>query len=138
MVVDAIPASRRQERLRRFWDSLMNKLNETLEDTGIYRRRSADATPAERQGGMNIPSGLIVGLILYLVAQGVGGIWWAATMQSRVETLQIENGKLWDRIGLHDLQQNKIENNFDERVRGQVREALTDWGYIHIPRKGVE
>jgi hypothetical protein len=60
-------------------------------------------------------------LFLYLIAQLVGGVWWAATLQSDVRYLQQENAKLWQKVETHDLQLARM----DAVVRAACRTLTT-------------
>jgi len=126
MVVDAIPTPRRQERLRRLMDSLMNKRNEQLlDDTGYNRRRRVgdEYGVPERPngGGINVPSSAIVGLLLYLLAQTAGGIWWAATMTSNANHAEAdrarEEQRLNDSLNNYHLEVNALRLDI-ARVQG--------------------
>lgn len=141
MVVETLPARPRYGRLRNFIDSVRIMASDALDGTASFRRRNGEdgESPSYRSGGgITLPPGLVVGFVLYLVAQGVGGIWWAATMQSRIDVLIADKERLWQKVEVLDLQNTNQQGNIDERIRGRVREALSDWGYIHVPRKGGE
>lgn len=74
----------------------------------------------------------LVGLVIYLVGQLVGSVWWAATMQSDVRYLQQENLKLWQKVETHDLQLGQQK----EQVRNAVKEAMADSSYVRVGKKG--
>lgn len=74
----------------------------------------------------------ILPLTIYLVGQLVGGVWWAAMMQSDVRYLQRQNEQLWQKVEVHDLQLGKL----DELVRRAVKEAMQDSDYVRIEKKG--
>jgi hypothetical protein len=99
-------------------------MNEGLDQTGSYRRRSEDYPPPDPGAfrasghGINFPTAIF----LYLIAQLVGSIWWAATIQAKSSFLEAENAKLWQKIELHDLQLNRQESV----IRAQVREFVGD------------
>jgi len=127
-------------------------LNEPVEGDRRRRRYDLDDTRVDAPDpgsfrasgqGINFPAVFF----FWTVAQLIGGVWWAATMQSNVNNLTQENAKLWSalaaaeakangRLDTHELQINTVQNNLDERIRAKAREVLTDWGYIHVPRKG--
>ena len=71
-------------------------------------------------------------LVLYLLGQLIGGIWWAATLQADVRYLQGENVKLWNKMEVLELRQGRVENGFDEKVRQKVRETMDDAGYLRV------
>lgn len=122
--------------------------NEMLDDSRVFRRRADDGGDGRAGGsnsgggssgsssGINVPASAVVGFVMYLIAQTAGGIWWAATVQSRNEYLIDQNVKLWQKIETQDLQINHLESGLDERIRGKVRETMSDWGYLRISRKG--
>ena len=100
-------------------------MNEGLDQTGSYRRRSEDYPPPPDPGafrasghGINFPTAIF----LYLIAQLVGSIWWAATIQAKSSFLEAENAKLWQKIETHDLLLNRQESV----IRAQVREFVGD------------
>ena len=122
-------------RIRRFlvW------LNESLDDSRVFRRRVDDDGGGRSSGnGINVPASAIVGLVMYLIGSAVTGIWWAATMQAKLDNLTSLNGQLWQKNEALQLQINHDENGLDERIRDKAREVLTDWGYLHIPRKNQD
>jgi hypothetical protein len=121
-------------RVRRLFDRLRLLFNQSLDDSQVFRRRADDDPGTFRASGsgVNFP----LGIFLYLIAQLIGGIWWAATMQAKVDSLVSDNARLWQKIEAQEMVQNKLENGLDERIRGKVRETLSDWNYVHIPRKG--
>lgn len=71
-------------------------------------------------------------LLVYLLGQLVGGVWWAATLQSDVRHLERDNTKLWQKVETHDLQLGLL----DKTVRTAVKEAMQDTDYIRLKRKG--
>ena len=75
--------------------------------------------------GVNFP----LGILLYLIAQLIGGIWWAATIQAKVDNLLLTNSELVQQNKLQDLQINTLQNGLDERIRGKVKDVFDDWGY---------
>jgi len=109
-------------------------LNESLDQTGSFRRRSTDEVDGSSlqvdRNRVNLPQWLFA----YLIAQLVGGIWWAATLQSDVRYLQQENLKAWQKIETHELQLQQL----DRLVRTAVKEALQDSGYVKIPSRRRE
>jgi len=120
-------------------------LNESLDGTGsFYRRRANDQDDdssflrrTNSGGGINLPSGLIVGFVLYLVAQTAGGIWWAATMQAKVDYYQQDNIKLWQKVETHELQLGKMNDIIRQAVRESMQESEQEAEYIRLHnRKG--
>lgn len=100
-----------------------------LDETGTaaFRRQ----LPAEDTSGMRVDGSRVnlpQWLFIYLIAQLIGSIWWAATLQSDVRYLQQDNVKVWQKVETHDLQLGKL----DEIVRRAVREAMDDAGYIRV------
>jgi len=122
-----------RSRIRRLFMAMAG--NDDLDGTASFRRRRDDVEDVPRATKSNVPPWLLP-LIIYLVGQLVGSIWWAATMQSDVKYLQAENLKLWQKIEALDLGREKLDSNLDERIRGKVRETMDDWGYLRVsPRK---
>lgn len=113
------------------WLSSPLFLNESLDQTGgMYRRRDEAPDPGTFRAsgsGVNFPTAIL----LYLVAQLIGGIWWAATMQARQDYLTAENVKLWQKVETHDLQLAKM----DSLIRAAVKEAMQDADYIRLKEK---
>lgn len=139
MVVEALPQGRK---LRRAFDSVRTKLSDMLDDSRVFRRRveegGGERAAAGGGGGINVPASAVVGFVMYLIVQAAGGIWWAATMQAKLDNLTAVNGQLWQKTETQEILINKMENGLDERVRNKAREVLADWGYIHIQRKAPE
>jgi hypothetical protein len=112
MVVEAI--GRPDSRARRLWYRVLGFLaqppgmrNDSLDDTSVRRRRSDDADPAAFRAtgtGINFPTGLL----LFLLGQLVGGIWWAATLQSdmnhEIQDRAKEEARLWQTVETYRLQ----------------------------------
>jgi hypothetical protein len=112
MVVEALPQGKR---LRRLFDGLRAKLNDMLDDSRVYRRRSDDVDSRSGSGGgggINVPASAVVGFVMYLIAQTGGIIWWAATMQARVDHAEgdraREEQRLWDSINNYHLEVNAL------------------------------
>lgn len=139
MVVEALSRERKTSQIRRLLDGLRTKFNDMLDDSRIFRRRSSEDMSEGRTGsgggGVNIPASAIVGLLMYLLVSAAGGIWWAATMQTKQENQAQTISQLWQKVETQEILINKLENGLDERVRNKAREVLTDWGYIHVPRR---
>ncbi len=140
MVVESLPQDRK---IRRIFDGLRTKLNDMLDDSRVVFRRRAEDIGGEggrgnSGGGINVPASAIVGFVMYLIVQAAGGIWWAATMQAKLDSLTSLYGQLWQKNEQLQLQINKDENGQDEKIRDKAREVLTDWGYIHVQRKNSE
>jgi hypothetical protein len=109
-----------------------------LDGTGGFQRRRWDDLPAPAAPRVQVPLGVVVTLVIYLIGQLAGGIWWAATLQSDVRYLQGENMKLWQQNEVLKLKNEKIETGFDEKVRAKVREILDDWGYLRVRSRKEE
>jgi hypothetical protein len=115
---------------------LAQKWSEALDGTGAFRRRAMDpevegyrSNGGGGRGGINLPQSFVLGLVMYLIAQGVGGIWWAATQQAKNDSQAAELVRLNEEVSVLKLQNSTQQSNMDERIRGKVREALDDWGY---------
>lgn len=103
------------------------QLNDSLDGTGQFRRRVEDDSIFRASGsGINFP----LPVILYLIAQLIGSIWWAATMQNKVDNVKEVINELRQENKVLTLQVNKLENGLDERIRMKVRESFDDWGYV--------
>lgn len=100
----------------------------SLDDTVIRR---LDAITESLNKKPSFPP-WVLPLVMYLVGQLVGGVWWAAMMQSDVRYIQRENVKLWQKVETHDLQMGRL----DTIVRNAVKEAMQDSDYVRIPKKG--
>lgn len=100
----------------------------SLDDTVVRRLDDIAASLHKKPG---LPP-WVLPLAIYLVGQLVGGVWWAAMMQSDVRYLQQENAKLWQKVETHDL----IMGRLDSTVRNAVKEAMQDADYVRIPKKG--
>jgi len=105
-------------------------MSEDLDSTMIRRLDEVVAAVTKKP---SVPPWLLP-LVLYLVGQLVGSVWWAATMQSDVRYLQQENLKLWQKVETHDLQLGRL----DETVRKAVKEAMNDSNYVRVGKKGEE
>jgi hypothetical protein len=118
--LDRVRERERDERRER------ERERDELESTGaFYRRRYDDISPsAPPPRRVEIPFGVIVTLVLYLIGQLVGSVWWAATLQSDVRYAQREDAKIWQKVETHDLQLGKL----DTIVRNAVKEAMSDAG----------
>lgn len=102
-------------------------------DATVVRRLDEIAAAVKKPSG---PPSWVMPLVLFLVVQTGSGIWWAATSTSDVRYLQAENTKLWQEVGVLKLKNERLETNFDEKVRSKVRETLNDWGFLRVsPRK---
>jgi len=80
----------------------------------------------------------LVGLVIYLVGQLIGGIWWAATIQARQEFFILQVNELTSRVGVLEMRLNKNDTDFNERVRTKVRETIDDLDLIRIRNRGDE
>lgn len=84
-----------------------------LEDTWTYRRRLEDQPPPSPK--VQVPFGVIVTITIYLVGQLVGGVWWAATLQSNLQHEIVDRAKeeerLWQSIQTYrlEVQQLRVE-----------------------------
>jgi hypothetical protein len=71
-----------------------------LDDTRSMRRRYDDSSPPSPK--IQVPFGVILSVAIYLIGQLVGGVWWAATLQStlqhEISDRAKEEGRLWDSI----------------------------------------
>lgn len=103
-----------------------------LDDTSVMRRQVSEIAAAVSKKPA-VPPWLLP-LVIYLVGQLVGSVWWAATMQSDVRYLQSENMKLWQKVETHDLQLQRL----DKIVRDAVKEAMSDANYVRIREKGEQ
>jgi len=79
-----------------------------LDDTRSYRRRYDDAPQSQPAPQVQVPLGVIVTIMIYLVGQLVGGVWWAATLQSNLQheiaDRTKEEGRLWQTVETYRLQ----------------------------------
>lgn len=93
-----------------------------LEDTWSYRRRLEDQTPPSPK--VQVPFGVIVTITLYLVGQLVGGVWWAATLQSNLQHEIMDRAKeeqrLWITIDTYKAEVNALRIEL-ARVSGPKR-----------------
>lgn len=107
--------------------ALMGAADDDLDST-VIRKLDELITSSKRP---TLPPWLLP-LVIYLVGQLVGSVWWAATMQSDVRYLQNENLKLWQKVETHDIMLGKM----DETIRRAVKDAMQDADYVRIQRKG--
>jgi hypothetical protein len=72
-----------------------------LDDTRSFRNRRYDDGPPLAPK-VQVPFGVIVTILIYLIGQLVGGVWWAATLQSNLQHEMAdrikEEGRLWESI----------------------------------------
>lgn len=80
----------------------------------------------------------LIGLVIFLVTQLIGGIWWAATIQARQDFFILQVTELTERVGVLEMRLNKADADFNERVRGRVRETIDDLDLIRIRSKGED
>lgn len=80
----------------------------------------------------------LVGLVVYLVGQLIGGIWWAATIQARQDFFILQMNDLTSRVSVLEMRVNKNDTDFNERVRNKVRETVDDLNLIRIRARGGE
>lgn len=78
----------------------------------------------------------LIGLVIYLVTQLIGSIWWAATIQARQDFFILQVSELTERVGLLEMRLNKNDTEFNEKVRGNVRETIDDLNLLRIRSKG--
>lgn len=95
-----------------------------LERTGSFIRDNDSSNMRVDSARVNLPQWLFI----YLIAQLIGSIWWAATLQSDVRYLQAENVKVWQKVETQELQLEQL----DRTVRRAVREAMEDAGYVRV------
>lgn len=81
-----------------------------LEDTRSFRRRYEDQQPPSPK--FQIPAGAVLTLVIYLIGQLIGGVWWAATQQSNLQHEIVdrakEESKLWDQINTYRAEVNAL------------------------------
>lgn len=115
---------------QKWWPDVWSAMSpvDDLDDTrSIQRRRWEDQYSPPPSHKVQVPLSVIVTLSIYLVGQLVGGIWWAATLQSDVKYQQQDSMKLWQKVETHDLQLARME----VLIRTSVKEALADAGIEH-------
>jgi hypothetical protein len=85
-----------------------------LDDTrSNYRRRYDDSSQGPPQAPkIQIPLALVVTIVIYLLGQLIGSIWWAATQQSDLQheivDRQKEEARLWQSIETYRLENNQL------------------------------
>lgn len=76
-------------------------------------------------------------LLLFLILQGAGIIWWAATIQSDLKYLQLENAKLWTRLEAVDRSANDRSKELDSEIKNTVKDEvanqLVNRGIVRLP-----
>ena len=123
-MITALDAPRTVKPFREVVAAVVAKMSEVRDRMSIA---PADDSAASVTGSkVQLPQWLF----MYLVAQLVAGVWWAASLQSDVRYLQAENAKLWQKVELVTLQQADTEKRMDERIRAKVRETMDDAGYL--------
>lgn len=82
--------------------------------TGSLRRRRYDdeGPPLQPYPKVQVPFGVVVSLMIYLVGQLIGGVWWAATLQSDVnheiaDRLK-EEARLWQSVETYRLEVHQL------------------------------
>lgn len=82
-----------------------------LDDTRSYRRRYEDLPPSSSPK-VQIPAGAVLTLVIYLIGQLIGGVWWAATQQSNLQHEIVdrakEETKLWNEINTYRVEVNAL------------------------------
>jgi hypothetical protein len=76
---------------------------ESMDDTwSRYRRFDDQPSNQPSQPKVQVPFGVLVTILIYLIGQLVGGVWWAATLQSNLQheitDRSKEEARLWDGI----------------------------------------
>lgn len=86
------------------------------DDTAAYpRRRWEDSGPPPPAPRIQVPLGLVVTIVIYLLGQLIGSIWWAATLQSNqnheIADRAKEEARLWQEVGTCrlEVQQLRVE-----------------------------
>lgn len=73
-----------------------------LEDTRSFRRRYEEPPSAPPTPRIQVPLGVIVTIVIYLIGQLATSVWWAATLQSNLQHEIMDRAKeeqrLWDSI----------------------------------------
>lgn len=72
-------------------------------------------------------------LLLFLILQGAGIIWWAATIQSDLKYLQLENAKLWTRLEAVD--RSIIDESKD--LNAEIKNTVNDEVAKQLLRHGI-
>lgn len=93
-----------------------------LDDTRSFRRRYDDIPPSSPR--VQVPFGVIITIVIYLIGQLVGGVWWAATLQSNLQheiaDRSKEEIKLWTEINTYRAEVNALRIDI-ARVTGTAR-----------------
>lgn len=94
-----------------------------LDDTRSFRRRYDDQLPIAPK--VQVPFAVIVTIMIYLIGQLVGGVWWAATLQSNLQheiaDRSKEEKRLWDDIQTYRAEVNALRIEI-ARVQTNVRQ----------------
>jgi hypothetical protein len=102
--IEGVDPRERQERQSRDF----NRDRDELEDTRSFRnnRRYDDSPPLSPK--IQVPFGVIITIMIYLIGQLVGGVWWAATLQSNLQheiaDRAKEESRLWDSVQTYRLE----------------------------------
>lgn len=96
-----------------------------LEDTRSFRRRYEDQ-PQPQAAKFQIPAGAVLTLVIYLIGQLIGGVWWAATQQSNLAHEIVdrakEESKLWDQINTYRAEVNALRVEVARVTRSSNRD----------------
>jgi hypothetical protein len=99
------------------------KAMQAISDIQIKRgwfSKMADEIREQARERIAIPQGFAIGFALYLIAQLVGGIWWAATLSANFNNLSTSIQTQKTEI---DNKLSRIEENLkDEKDKGAVRD----------------
>jgi hypothetical protein len=104
---------------------------EDLDSTMIRRLEELKEAVAKKPA---LPPWLIP-LIMWSVIQLVGSIWWAATMQAKLDFMILKLNDVEGRLSVLEMRANKNDTDFGERVRSKVRETIDDLDLIRVRRK---
>lgn len=77
----------------------------------------------------------LIPLVMWSIIQLVGSIWWAATMQAKLDFVILKLNDAEQRVNVLEMRANKNDTDFGERVRSKVRETIDDLDLIRVRRK---
>lgn len=104
-----------------------------LDDTRPMASLSNDSEFRANDRRVQIPQWLL----LFLILQGAGIIWWAATIQSDLKYLQLENAKLWTRLEAVDRSASDKSKELDGQIKNTIKEEIANQLVNQLLTRGV-
>lgn len=112
------------------------KDSETLDDTRSRYESGIQPNDSEFRANdrrVQIPQWLL----LFLILQGAGIIWWAATIQSDLKYLQLENAKLWTRLEAVDRSASDRSKELDSQIKNTIKDEIASQLANQLLTRGI-